>query len=193
MNKSVCAAVLAAGLLLTACKSASSPATPANNSGAKPAKANPVVVVLDMNRLMGDSKLSKSLHEELKNWAESKQSELKARAAAVQQAEAAKEKPAVIEAMKRDLFQMQEMAKQEFQQRQEEAADRMKKTFDPLVQTLAKENGWDVILNRTAEGTIYTGEALDQTDYVLAKLNAASAPTAETAHPAEPGHSTSTP
>jgi Skp family chaperone for outer membrane proteins len=193
MNKSVYAAVLAAGLLLAACKGASSPATPAGNSGAKPAKANPVVVVLDMNRLMGDSNLSKSLHEELKTWAESKQSELKARAAAVQQAEAAKEKPAVIEAMKRDLFQMQEMAKQEFQQRQEEAADRMKKTFDPLVQALAKENGWDVILNRTAEGTIYTGEALDQTDYVLAKLNAAAAPAPETAHPTEPGHSANTP
>jgi Skp family chaperone for outer membrane proteins len=187
MNKSAYAAVLAAGLLLLACKGAPAPATPASSSRAKPAKANPVVVVLDMPRLMGDSNLSKSLREELKTWAESKQSELKARAEAVQQAEAAREKPAVIEAMKRDLFQMQEMAKQEFQQRQEEAADRMKKAFDPLVQTLAKENGWDVILNRTAEGTIYTGEALDQTDYVLVKLNAAPAPAAETANPTEPG------
>lgn len=193
MNKSVYAAVLAAGLLLTACKGASSPATPASNSGAKPAKTNPVVVVLNMDRLMGDSNLSKSLHEELKAWAESKQSELKARAEALQRAEAAKEKPAVTEAMKRDLFQMQEMAKQEFQQRQTEAADRMKKTFDPLVQALAKENGWDVILNKSAEGTIFTGEALDQTDYVLAKLNAAPAPAAETAHPTEPGHSANTP
>jgi len=192
MKKTLLAASLLACLTL-ACKAPSAPATPSGGASAKPAKANPVVVVLDMNRLMGDSNLSKSLHEELKTWAENKQSELKARAEALQQAEAAREKPAVTEAMKRDLFQMQEMAKQEFQQRQEEAADRMKKAFDPLVQALAKENGWDVILNRTAEGTIYTGEALDQTDYVLAKLNASPAPTAETAHPTEPGHSASAP
>jgi Skp family chaperone for outer membrane proteins len=186
MNKSVYAAALAAGLLLAACKGAPSPAAPGGNAGAKPAKANPVVVVLNMDRLMGDSNLSKGLHEELKAWAENKQSELKARAEAIQSAEAAKEKPAVIESMKRDLFQMQEMAKQEFQQRQEEAADRMKKAFDPLVQALAQENGWDVVLNKSEQLTIFAGDALDQTDFVLARLNAAPAPTAETAPAAKP-------
>jgi len=187
MNKSVYAAVLAAGLLLAACKGASSPATPGGNSGAKPAKANPVVVVLDMDRLMGDSNLSKGLHEELKAWAEGKQAELKARAEAIQRAEAAKAKPAELEAMKRDLFQMQEMAKQEFQQRQTGAADRMKKTFDPLVQSLAKENGWDVVLNKNEQLTIFAGDALDQTDFVLARLNKASDAKAPAASPAPAG------
>ncbi|OYW02339.1 MAG: hypothetical protein B7X11_03690 [Acidobacteria bacterium 37-65-4] len=155
---------------------------------AKPAKANPVLVVLNMDRLMGESNLSKGLHEELKAWAEGKQAELKAHADSIQKAEAAKAKPAAeIEAMKRELFQMQEMAKQEFQQRQVEAADRMKKTFDPLVQSLAKENGWDVVLNKSEQLTIYTGDALDQTEFVLARLNAAPPPAAAPAlTPAKP-------
>lgn len=161
-----------------ACKPAApaAPAVSGGNVAAKPAKANPVVVVLDMDRLMGESNLSKGLHEELKAWAEAKQGELKARADAIQKAEAAKTKPAAeIEGMKRELFQMQEMAKQEFQQRQVEAAERMKKTFDPLVQSLAKENGWDVVLNKSEQLAIYTGDALDQTEFVLARLNVAPA------------------
>lgn len=182
MNKSVYALTLAVCLSLSlACKppAPAAPATPGGNAAAKPAKANPVVVVLDMDRLMGDSNMSKGLHEELKSWAEGKQAELKARAEFIQKAEQAKAKgPAEVEGMKRELFQMQEMAKQEFQQRQVEAADRMKKTFDPLVQSLAKENGWDVVLNKSEQLTIYAGDALDQTDFVLARLNAAPAHTA---------------
>ena len=182
MKRSVYVATLAVCLtLFLACKPAApaAPATPAASGGtvaAKPAKANPVVVVLDMDRLMGESNLSKGLHAELKAWAEGKQAELKGRAEAIQKVEAAKSKPAAeIEGMKRELFQMQEMAKQEFQQRQVEAADRMKKTFDPLVQSLAKENGWDVVLNKSEQLAIYTGDALDQTEFVLSRLNAAPA------------------
>ena len=161
-----------------ACKTAG-PAAPATTSGkgAKPAKANPVVVVIDVERIMHEAKLSKTLQEDLKTWAEGMQGQLRARAEEIQKAEAAKSKPAKeIEAQKQELFQMQQAAKQEFQGRQEAAADRMKKAFDPLMQTLAKENGWDVVLNKNEQVTIFASNALDQTDFVIQSLDAAPAP-----------------
>jgi Skp family chaperone for outer membrane proteins len=184
MKRIVTTAALAAGLLLAACKGPSAPATAGGNASPKPLKANPVVVVLDMNRLIGESALSKTIDQELRSWAGSKQAELQARAQSIQRAEAAQAKPAEVDAMKRELYQVQEMAKQEFQQRQAGAADRMKKAFDPLVQSLAKENGWDVVLNKSDQVTIYAGDALDQTDFVLARLNAAPAPSAAPVAPA---------
>jgi Skp family chaperone for outer membrane proteins len=173
MKKTLLAVALLACTAL-ACKSTGAPATKAGEGGAKPAKANPVVVVLNMDKIMGESTLSKNLHNELKAWTDGKQSELRSKTDAIQKAIADKsKKPAEIEAMKRDLMQFQESANQEYKQRQMGAADRMKQTFGPLVISLAKENGWDVVINKSSDATIYTGEALEQTDFVLAKLNAA--------------------
>ena len=187
MKKSLLAAILLACLSL-ACKAPNAPATQSGGTGPKPAKKDPVVVVLEMDKIMGESKLSKDLHAELKSWADSKQAELRARGEAIRAAEASKSaKPAELDAMKREIMEMQEMAKQEYQQRQMSAAERMKQAFGPLVVNLAKENGWDVVMNKSSEGTIYTGEALDQTDYVLAKLNAATDAKAPTTSPAPAG------
>ena len=173
MKKTLLALTLVACTAL-ACKSTGAPATKAGEGGAKPPKANPVVVVLNMDKIMGESTLSKSLHTELKAWTDAKQSELRTKTEAIQAAMANKSKnPAELESMKRDLMQFQEAANQEYKQRQMGAADRMKQTFGPLVISLAKENGWDVVINKSSDATVYTGEALDQTDFVLAKLNAA--------------------
>jgi outer membrane protein len=173
MKKTLLAVIFLACTAL-ACKSTGAPATKAGEGGPKPPKANPVVVVLNMDKIMGESTLSKSLHTDLKAWADAKQGELRSKTDAIQKAIADKsKKPAEIEAMKRDLMQFQEAANQEYKQRQMGAADRMKQTFAPLVVSLAKENGWDVVVNKSSDAAIYTGEALDQTDYVLAKLNAA--------------------
>jgi Skp family chaperone for outer membrane proteins len=187
MKKSLLAATLLACLSL-ACKAPNAPATPSGGTGPKPAKQNPVVVVLEMDKIMGESQLSKDLHAELKSWADGKQAELRARGEAIRAAEASKSaKPADLDAMKREIMEMQEMAKQEYQQRQMSAAERMKQAFGPLVVNLAKENGWDVVMNKSSEGTIYTGEALDQTDYVLAKLNASTEAKAPATSPAPAG------
>ncbi len=181
MKRTTITVALAAGLLLAGCKGPSTSAPAAGGGGPKPLKTNPVVVVLDMERLIGDSNLSKTIGDELRSWGEGKQAELQARAQSIQRAQAAQAKPAEIDAMKRELYQMQEMAKQEYQQRQTAAAERLKQTFDPLVRSLAEENGWDVVLSKNSQGTLYAGDALDQTDFVLARLNAAAATPVEPA------------
>ncbi len=172
-------ALVLVSFLAVACKTAN-PAGPATSStGAKPAKANPVIVVLNVERIMHESKLSKDIQADLKSWAEGIQGQLQSRAEVIRKAEAGKSKsPKELDAMKGELFQMQQQAKNEFQQRQEAAADQMKKAFDPVVQRLAKENGWDVVLNENEQITIFASNALDQTDYVIQQLNAAPAPTA---------------
>jgi Skp family chaperone for outer membrane proteins len=173
MKKTLLALTLLACTAL-ACKSTGAPATKAGEGGAKPPKANPVVVVLNMDKIMGESTLSKSLHAELKTWTDEKGAEMRSRTEAIQKAQAEKsKKPAELEAMQRDLMAFQQAANEEYKKRQMSAADRMKQTFGPLVISLAKENGWDVVINKSSDATVYTGEALDQTDFVLAKLNAA--------------------
>jgi Skp family chaperone for outer membrane proteins len=183
MTRKLATATLAAGLLLASCKGPSTPAADGGKGGPKPPKANPVVVVLDMGRLMSESALFQSLQQELKTWAEGKQNDLRTRAQALQ-AQSAGMKPAEVEAARRQLLQEQEIAKQEFQRRQGEAADRMKKAFEPVIQSLAKENGWDVVLNKNEQLTIFVGEALDQTDFVLARFNATPTGAAAPAAPA---------
>lgn len=173
MKKTLLALTLLACTAL-ACKSTGAPAAKAGEGGPKPNKANPVVVVLNMDKIMGESTLSKNLHAELKTWTDEKGAEMRTRTEAIQKAQAEKsKKPAEIEAMQRDLMAFQQAANEEYKKRQMGAADRMKQTFGPLVIDLAKQNGWDVVVNKSSDATIFTGEALDQTDYVLAQLNAA--------------------
>ncbi len=178
MRKAFYAAALIAAFALTlACKPASTSTPATGGTGAKPAKANPVIVVLNVERIMHESKLSKDIQADLKSWAEGIQGQLQSHAEVIRKAEADKSKsPKELDAMKSELFQMQQQAKNEFQQRQEAAADQMKKAFDPLVQRLAKENGWDVVLNENEQITIFASNALDQTDFVIQQLNAAPAP-----------------
>ena len=68
--------------------------------------------------------------------------------------------------------QIQQKAQQEYQQRQQGAEERLRAAFEPVLDTVAKENGWDVILNKT-ERLLWSSEAVDQTEQVLARFNAA--------------------
>ncbi len=167
-------ALLATALLLASCQAPPASTPTATGDGAKPAKANPVIVVVDLEHLVEASDFSKRLNDELKGWAEAKQGELAAHAQRLQQSHSTPPKPAEVEALRREMFGLQERAKQEFQQRQGEAGERMRATLDPLLKDLAAANGWDVVLNKNEQITVFAGDALDQTDFVLARLNAAS-------------------
>ncbi len=144
----------------------------ATADGAKPAVKNPVVVVLDVQRIMREAKPSQEIQKSLNDWAETTMTEMKAKMEAYQKAKADKKLSRTrLAAMEKDLQELRQKDNEEYQKRRQAAADRMKGIMDPLIQKLAKENGWDVILNKVDQVTIWSSNALDQTDYVIQQLN----------------------
>lgn len=145
---------------------------PAAADGAKPAVKNPVVVVLDVQRIMREAKPSKEIQKSLNDWAESTMTDMRAKMEAYQKAKADKKySRSRLAAMEKDLQQLRQKDNEEYQKKRQEAADKMKGIMDPLIQKLAKENGWDVILNKVDQVTIWSSNALDQTDYVIQQLD----------------------
>ncbi len=168
--KKILLIVLAASLLVACAKGPAGQSAPAD--GAKPAVKNPVVVVLDVGRIMKEAKPSKTLQKSLNDWAESTMTELRAKMDAYQKAKAdGKLSPKRMAAMEKELEDLRQKSNEEYQKRRQEAADKMKATFDPLIEKLAKENGWDVVLNKVDQVTVWSSDALDQTDYVIQQLD----------------------
>lgn len=176
---------LAALLLVwfAACKTPG-PEKAAGQPAPKPPKKNPVLVVLDVERIVKETKISQDIQDELNTWGQDMQAQLRSKAETLRQkdaqfrAEAARLSPPQrderireLEGMQQELQQLQNQAQQEFERRQGLAGQKMSEKFEPLVRKLANENGWDVVLNKSGQNTIFTNDALDQTDFVIQHLN----------------------
>lgn len=152
---------------------------------AKPTKKSVVVVVLDMPRVVRESNLSKTVQADFQAWGEGVKAGLQPKANALQakqaalQSDGAKLTPERKQAAEKEiadlqgeLAQAQQKAQQEYQQRQQAAEVRLRTAFDPVLDAVAKENGWDIILNK-ADRLVWSSDAVDQTEIVLARFNAA--------------------
>ncbi len=151
----------------------------------KPTKKNPVVVVVDMGQIVRESTLSKQIQAKLQSWGEGMRAQMEPKIKAYQEKEAAFKKDEAklssadkakrsqeLDALRGELQQMQTKAQQEYQQRQQAAGERMQAAFGPLMDSLAKEKGWDVVLNKGQQDVIWASDAVDQTAVVLARFNA---------------------
>jgi outer membrane protein len=158
---------------------------PAQSAAVKPTKKNVVVVVVDISRIARESNLAKSVQAEFQAWGDGVKATLQPKGDALRaKQEALKTEGAKltadqkqvrekeIAALQLELNQLQQRAQQEYQQRQQGADERLRAAFEPVLDAVAKENGWDVILNK-ADRLLWTSEAVDQTDQVLARFNAA--------------------
>lgn len=151
----------------------------------KPTKKNVVVVIIDVSRIARESNLAKSVQAEFQAWGDGVKATLQPKGDALRaKQEALKTEGAKLTAdqkqvrekeiatLQAELNQVQQKAQQEYQQRQQGAEERLRAAFEPVLDTVAKENGWDVILNKT-DRLLWSSEAVDQTDQVLARFNAA--------------------
>lgn len=151
----------------------------------KPTKKNVVVVIVDVSRIARESNLAKSVQAEFQAWGDGVKAALQPKGEALRaKQEALKTEGAKLTAdqkqvrekeiasLQAELNQVQQKAQQEYQQRQQGAEERLRAAFEPVLDTVAKENGWDVILNKT-DRLLWSSEAVDQTDQVLARFNAA--------------------
>lgn len=155
-------------------------------AAAKPTKKAAVVVVLDMGRIIRESNLSKSIQAEFQTWGDGVRAAMQPKAEAIRtKQEALKKDEGKLNAdqkqtrekeialLQGELQQMQQKAQQEYQQRQQAAEGRLKAAFEPVVDAVAKENGWDVILSTGGDRLVWSSAAVDQTDLVLARFNGA--------------------
>jgi Skp family chaperone for outer membrane proteins len=194
---------VAAVLAATLCLAAAAPAA----AKVKPTKQKVVVVVVDMNKIFQESKLSKQIQAEFKAWDDGirlqaqpkldllkqKQQALEAGKATLPEAERTKlEKE--IQGIQQEVSQIQAKARQEYQERQNAAAQRMQAKLAPILEALGAEYGWDVVVSRGEQNILWSSEAVDHTETLMERMNAetpdapAPAPApAPAATPAPPG------
>lgn len=174
MKKVVVSSLLVLAILLVGC---SKPVEKTVAKGAlKPAKKNPVIVTIDLDRITKESKAGKARYAEIQKWAEARQMEIRKKVAEIRAAEAmGKTSKRRLQAMQDEVGRMGKQSQEEFNKRRMKAAEEMSKLFDPLIDKLAKQNGWDVVLNKIQQVTVWTSDALDETDYVIAQLDKAGA------------------
>ncbi len=160
-------------------------ATQAQSAAVKTTKKNAVVVIVDVSRIARESDLAKSVQAEFQAWGDGVKATLQPKGEALRvKQEALKTDGAKLTAdqkqvrekeiatLQAELNQLQQKAQQEYQQRQQGAEERLRAAFEPVLDTVAKENGWDVILNKT-DRLLWSSEAVDQTDQVLSRFNSA--------------------
>jgi Skp family chaperone for outer membrane proteins len=143
-----------------------------------------VVVVVDMGHIFKDSKFAKQIQEEFKTWEDNIKAEVQPKLDLLKQKQEALKDPEgkltpqqkedlnkELAALQNDLMQRQRQAQQEFKQKQEDAGRRLQEKVDPILQKLADENGWDVILNK-GQDALWVRDAADVTDMVMSRLDA---------------------
>lgn len=174
------------------------------SAAAKPTKKQVVVVVIDMAKIVKESNLSKSVQAEFQTWVEQVKAALQPRAETIRTKQEAlknegdkltadqkQTREKEIQVLQTELNQLQQKVQQDYQTRQQMAEDKLRKAFDPIVDALAKENGWDIIMNKS-ERMVWNSDAVDQTDLVLARFNAAT-PAPAAAPAATPAAAPTTP
>ena len=151
-----------------------------------PIPTNRPVVVLDGLKIYHESKLSLQLQKDLQGWQETAKAEmqpkiddLRKRQAELQD-QASKLSPAdkekktkEMQDLQQALYQQQRQLQQEGQERQRAASQKFQAALSPIVEQLARENGWDVVLNKSEQTAVWTNSAVDITDVVLRRMDAA--------------------
>jgi Skp family chaperone for outer membrane proteins len=190
-----------AALAATLCLALAAPAA----AKAKPTKQKVVVVVVDMNKIFQESKLSKQIQAEFKAWdegirlqAQPKLDLLKQKQQALEAGKTTLPEPEKttlekeIQGIQQEVSQIQAKARQEYQERQNAAAQRMQTKLSPVLEALGSEYGWDVVVNKGEQNILWSSEAVDHTETLMERMNAetpdapAPAPAPAAAAPAPP-------
>ncbi len=159
-------------LLFLACSSGNGSVAVAKD-GLKRVKKKPVIVLIDVGRIMKESEPSKAIEAKLQEWARGVHDNLRQKVAEYRAAKAMKRTSArKLKEMAGELQRLQQSAGMEYRKRQNQAGEAMNKIFNPLIASLARKNGWDVVVNKSGQAIVWSSNALDETDYVLNRLNA---------------------
>ncbi|MEM1249392.1 MAG: OmpH family outer membrane protein [Acidobacteriota bacterium] len=151
---------------------------------AAPALAQQKIGVIDVSRILRDSDPGKNAIAQLEELGKAKEQELLAKKQTFDELQArysetrltlAEDKLAEmqkqIEDMTIEMRRAQDDAQREFQKQQGEAFAEIERQVLPIINAVAKENGFTLMFNKYESGLVYADEAVDVTDLVIQRFN----------------------
>ena len=143
------------------------------------------VAIVDLNRLLVESAIGKASQQKLTTYFEGKQVELQQEYQALQRegaslenqrsvlsADAYTQKRNTLEQKTLAFRQKSEQAEREFKDMQQQETESFLRQMAPIVDEIGKEQGYTLILRRTAPAVLFFDPAIDITSEVLTRLDA---------------------
>ena len=139
----------------------------------------PAVVVVNVDRVAKESVRGKQIIKEVEEFAGSVEGKLND---LLQQIQAAsqdpRKNPAEVAQMKQQWAQLRQQAQEQVQARQRKAEADIHQMIEESLKTLARDQGWDLVLRKDPRISPWSSDALDKTDLVIKRLDAAAPPAA---------------
>lgn len=152
---------------------------------AKITKKSPTVVFVDLRRVLPETTLFKRVQANLQAAEEAagaavrpKLQELseKRKIFAAQESKMSPEEKEQagrgLQTLQQEASEVQMKFKADLQQKQEEANRLIQEAMDEVSTALGKEFGWDAVLQKSVDTSLWVSDAVDQTDLFLERLNA---------------------
>jgi len=132
----------------------------------------PVTVVVSVDRVAEESALAKRVRGEVEEFAKTVQTNLNQAAEQIQAAASdPRRNPSEIASMKGQWMQLRQQAQDQINGRRAKAEDQVHQALDKVLATLAKEQGWDLVLRKDRHAALWAAETLDRTDLVIQRMN----------------------
>lgn len=148
-------------------------------------KRAPVVAVLDMDKVLAGSTLAQQLQGRLKGLEESIRGQLDPMSKTIQQKQAdfdrnqatmtpeqRTKEAETLRSMDQQFQMAQRQAQEAYTQQREALANQMRDAINPVIEALAKEQGWDMVMSRPGTDVLWAAEWLDASALVVERLNA---------------------
>lgn len=139
----------------------------------------PAVVVVNVDRVAKESVRGKQIIKEVEEFAGSVEGKLND---LLQQIQAAsqdpRKNPAAVAQMKQQWAQLRQQAQEQVEARQRKAEADIHQMIEESLKTLARDQGWDLVLRKDPRISPWSSDALDKTDLVIKRLDAAAPPAA---------------
>jgi outer membrane protein len=147
------------------------------------------VAVIDVQRLLGESRAGKVALEKLRALGEQKQAELETKRTAISELRQRLDEGRLSLSEERqvemekelqngmiELQRLQDDAERALQQERAEEFERIESQVIPLIAAVAEERGYTLVFNKFQSGLLFATESVDITETILQRFDAASQP-----------------
>jgi Skp family chaperone for outer membrane proteins len=133
----------------------------------------PVVVVVSMDRVAQESVRAKRTIGEVEAFAKSVEDKLNQTADQLQAAaQDPRVSPADLRSMQAQWDQLRQEAEQQVDLRKRKAEEEIRGAVEEAVTTLAKEQGWELVIRKDDHSAMWAADALDRTGLVIQRMDA---------------------
>ncbi len=135
----------------------------------------PVVVTVDVDRVAGESKDAQMIISEVESFSKSAEEQINRAAGQIQTLSSdPRSNPEQLNMMKMQFNEMVKQAEQEVMKRRDMAEEEVHMKLEKAIDSLAKENGWDIVIRKGPQSALWAGESLDRTKMVIERMDGVS-------------------